>query len=157
MYEIRVIENESYLEDSQKLLYRVYVEEQGWWFSKNNPAGLRVKDGRLIDNRSYIATVFGLFCKDRLIGTGRICRRVNGKFEIQEYDTGEQQSPHEVGARRNELLHQQQYVHVRRSTYEPHDKEYANILIGATMNQMRTCVDKLDKLIYKSESPMSRL
>ncbi|CAG8758215.1 12539_t:CDS:2, partial [Cetraspora pellucida] len=116
MYEIRVIENESYLEDSQRLLYRVYVEEQGWWFSKNNPAGLRVKDGRLIDNRSYIATVFEA---------------------VQE-----QQSPHEVRARRDELLHQQQYVH-----YEPHDKEYANILIVATMIQMCTAIDKLDRLI----------
>ncbi|CAG8575761.1 6232_t:CDS:2, partial [Cetraspora pellucida] len=156
MYEIRVIENESYLEDSQRLLYRVYVEEQGWLFSKNNPAGLRVKDGRLMDNRSYIATVFGLFCKDRLIGTGRICRRVNGKFEIQEEAVQVQQSPHEARARRDGLLHQQQYLHVRRSTVracaEPLSEDRYDF--RATMNQMRTGIDKLDKLIDKSEIPM---
>ncbi|CAG8484311.1 3460_t:CDS:2, partial [Cetraspora pellucida] len=117
MYEFRVIENESYLEDSQRLLYRVYVEEQGWRFSKNNPAGL--KDG----NREAVQ---------------------------------EQQSPQEIRARNAGLLRRQRCVCVRRSTI----RVCAELLsedrcdFRATMNQMRTVLDNLDKLIDKSESPM---
>ncbi|CAG8736226.1 7596_t:CDS:2, partial [Racocetra fulgida] len=102
--------------------------------------------------------------------TSRICKRVDGKFEVQEYDTGggnkeavqEQQSPHGVRA---SLVYEHLVKFYQKLgaafmdvkfKYEPHDKEYARIGILATMVHMRTAIDRLDRFIEKGESPTEK-
>ncbi|ORY03451.1 hypothetical protein K493DRAFT_297457 [Basidiobolus meristosporus CBS 931.73] len=85
VYQIRIVQDEEGINQIQRLLYTVYIEEGKWKFNPANPAGIRIVDDRLIDNRDDIATYFGAFSNKKLIGCCRICPRHEGLFEIQSY------------------------------------------------------------------------
>lgn len=52
----------------RKLLYNVYIIDQKWNFSKNNPAGLKIINNKLIDKRDEVAIIFGAFFNKKIIG-----------------------------------------------------------------------------------------
>lgn len=76
------------------LLYQVYIEEQKWDFSPENPSGIRIDSSNphfkmLVDDRDYQAVWFGAYYQDKLVGCGRACgRNHKGQFEVQAYQTG---------------------------------------------------------------------
>ncbi|ORX93482.1 hypothetical protein K493DRAFT_302639 [Basidiobolus meristosporus CBS 931.73] len=87
VYQIRIVKDEEGINQIQRLLYTVYIEEGKWKFNPANPAGLRIENHRLTDNRDDIATYFGAFSNKKLIGCCRICPRHEGLFEIQNYNS----------------------------------------------------------------------
>lgn len=75
--------------EAKHLLYQVYIEEQQWKVPLDNPSNLRIiRAGQfayLQDKFDSVANWFGLFHHDRLIGCIRNLRRLNGKFELENY------------------------------------------------------------------------
>ena len=74
----------SEIDEAQKLACEVLVWEQDWIIPEN-PTGLRVEGDRLRDAYDPIATWFGIFDGNALIGCHRICGRLHGSFELERY------------------------------------------------------------------------
>lgn len=90
MITVRVLNDSDLVDNACELLYKVYIEEAKWMFSKNNPSLLRVeiKKGKklLIDRFVEKAVWFGAFDNGLLIGCARLCSTdENGKFEVEGY------------------------------------------------------------------------
>ena len=89
MMEARILTEATEVIEAQKLAYEVLVEELKWEIKADNPSGLHVKElpeGKvLLDDYDTVATWFGAFTENTLVGCQRICRRLNGKFELECY------------------------------------------------------------------------
>ncbi|NET16151.1 MAG: hypothetical protein F6K08_26665 [Okeania sp. SIO1H6] len=75
--------------EAKKLAYEVSVKEQKWEIKPDNPSGLHVKElpeGKVLsDDYDTVATWLGVFQENTLVGSQRICRRLNGTFELECY------------------------------------------------------------------------
>lgn len=87
--EARILTDEGEIIEAKKLAYEVLVEELKWEIKPDNPSGLHVKElpeGKVLwDNYDTVATRLGVFEENTLVGSMRICRRLNGKFELELY------------------------------------------------------------------------
>ncbi|NEP87347.1 MAG: hypothetical protein F6K18_11205 [Okeania sp. SIO2C2] len=88
--EARILTNEQEIIEAKKLAYEVLVKEQQWEIKPDNPSGLQIKylpqGGKVLwDNYDTVATWLGVFQENTLVGSQRICRRLNGKFELECY------------------------------------------------------------------------
>ena len=87
--EARVLTDKQEIIEAKKLAYEVLVKEQKWEIKPNNPSGLHIKDfpeGKVLwDDYDTVATWLGVFQENILVGSLRICRRLNGKFELEHY------------------------------------------------------------------------
>jgi hypothetical protein len=68
--------------NAQRLLHKIYKEEQGWDPAPNNPSGVHYLDGRLRDNFESTAVWLGAYKGGELIGCMRL---ILGDMEIQQY------------------------------------------------------------------------
>lgn len=89
MMEARILTDEGEIIEAKKLAYEVLVEELKWEIKPDNPSGLYVKElpeGKVLwDEYDAVATWLGVFEENTLVGCLRICRRLNGKFELELY------------------------------------------------------------------------
>ncbi|MDY7003901.1 MAG: hypothetical protein SWX82_08065 [Cyanobacteriota bacterium] len=87
--EARILTDEQEIIEAKKLAYEVLVKEQKWEIKPDNPSGLHIKNlpqGKVLwDNYDTVATRLGVFQENTLVGSQRICRRLNGKFELECY------------------------------------------------------------------------
>lgn len=87
--EARILTDEQEIIEAKKLAYEVLVKEQKWEIKADNPSGLHIKylpQGKLLwDDYDTVATRLGVFQENTLVGSLRICRRLNGKFELECY------------------------------------------------------------------------
>ena len=89
MMEAKILADEGEIIEAKKLAYEVLVEELKWEIKPDNPSGLYVKElpeGKVLwDNYDTVASWLGVFEGNTLVGCLRICRRLNGKFELESY------------------------------------------------------------------------
>lgn len=89
MMEAIILKEEREIIEAKKLAYEVLVEELKWEIKPDNPSGLYVKElpeGKVLwDNYDTVATWLGVFEENTLVACQRICRRLNGKFELECY------------------------------------------------------------------------
>lgn len=87
--EARILTDEQEIIEAKKLAYEVLVKEQKWEIKPDNPSGLHIKNlpqGKLLwDDYDTVATRLGVFQENILVGSLRICRRLDGKFELECY------------------------------------------------------------------------
>ncbi len=87
--EARVLTDKQEIIEAKKLAYEVLVKEQKWEIKPDNPSGLHIKElpqGKVLwDDYDTVATWLGVFQENTLVGSQRICRRLNGKFELECY------------------------------------------------------------------------
>ena len=72
------------INEARKLAYEVLVWEQNWIIPEN-PTELRVEKGELRDAYDSMATWFGVFDGNTLIGCHRTCGKLDGCFELEQY------------------------------------------------------------------------
>jgi PAS domain S-box-containing protein len=94
MITTRVLVNNNEIEDASALLHDIYIEHMKWKFLPDNPSRLRVevKNNRklLIDRFTNIATWFGAFDGEQLVGCIRLCGLdENNKFEVEGYPSSQ--------------------------------------------------------------------
>jgi Acetyltransferase (GNAT) domain len=86
--EARILKEDE-LDKALQLLYQIYVLEMHWTPKENNASKMRLehRDGKelLTDQFDAIATWYGLFDHDDLIGVVRTVPPVNGRLEIENY------------------------------------------------------------------------
>ncbi|NET41710.1 GNAT family N-acyltransferase [Okeania sp. SIO2B3] len=89
--EARILTDEQEIIEAKKLTYEVLVKEQKWEIKPDNPSGLHIKDlpqGKVLwDDYDAVATRLGVFEENTLVGCLRICKRLNGKFELEHYNS----------------------------------------------------------------------
>ncbi len=87
--EARILTDKREIIEAKKLAYEVLVKELKWEITPDNPSGLHVKElpeGKVLwDDYDTVATWLGVFEENTLVGSLRICRRLNGKFELEHY------------------------------------------------------------------------
>lgn len=81
--------DETEIIEAKKLAYEFVVAELKCEIKADNPCGLHVKnlpEGKVLcDDYDTVATWLGVFEENTLVGCMRICRRLNGKFELECY------------------------------------------------------------------------
>ncbi|GET41439.1 hypothetical protein [Microseira wollei] len=89
LYSVRILRTEEERILAKRLLYEVYVQEQGWIPPVGNPSNLKIAESVLgnilVDDYDSVSTQFGGFYGDRLVGVHRIITRFNGRLEVENY------------------------------------------------------------------------
>lgn len=93
MITVKVL-SKNQIEEASALLYEVYIEQMNWKFAEDNPSKLRIvfknNQNFLIDRFTNLATWFGAFDGDLMVGCVRICGVDEyGKFEIEGYQSSQ--------------------------------------------------------------------
>lgn len=75
---------------AKNLVYRVYIEEYSW-FPDNNKSNIRIVEDQglkvLIDDFDKVSTWFGVFHNNAIIACCRLSDRLDGKFEVERYQS----------------------------------------------------------------------
>lgn len=87
--EARILTSQQDVIEAKKLAYEVLIKELEWSLRSDNPSGLHIKDipaGKILcDDYDAVATWFGAFEQNKLVGSLRICKRLNSIFELERY------------------------------------------------------------------------
>nr|VFK63018.1 MAG: hypothetical protein BECKTUN1418D_GA0071000_11942 [Candidatus Kentron sp. TUN] len=81
--EVKILTGDE-INEARRLAREVLVWEQDWIIPEN-PTRLRVEGDELRDAYDAIATWFGIFDGDTLIGCNRTCGRLCGYLELEHY------------------------------------------------------------------------
>jgi len=88
MIDFRLLTSLNEINLARKLIYQDYFIGRNW-FPTNNLSGLRIEKTEnekiFVDDYDNVATWFGVFHDDEIIGCCRLCKRINGKFELERY------------------------------------------------------------------------
>ncbi|MEQ8463798.1 hypothetical protein [Coleofasciculus sp. E1-EBD-02] len=89
LYSVRILRTEEEKILAKRLLYEVYVEEQGWIPPVGNPSNLKITESVLgnilVDDYDSVSTQFGGFYGENLIAVHRIIPRLKGRLEVENY------------------------------------------------------------------------
>ena len=77
---------QSELDEVRRFLFWTYCVVDGWIPPAGDPAGLRVQEDMLVDDRDSLCNFIVARINNELVGCVRIAPRVSGKFETQLYD-----------------------------------------------------------------------
>lgn len=73
---------------ARRLIYQDYFIGRNW-FPVNNLSGIRIenieKEKIFADDFDKTAIWFGAFLENEIVGCCRLCKRINGKFELERY------------------------------------------------------------------------
>jgi hypothetical protein len=88
MIDLRLLISPNEVDLARKLIYQDYFINRKW-FPTNNLSGVRIEQiesGKIfVDDYDDVATWFGAFLDGEIIGCCRLCRRINGTFELERY------------------------------------------------------------------------
>lgn len=87
----KVLDQPQEILEAKSLIYKVYIEEGKWNIPKSNLSGIRVayhnNQPYLEDNFSEVSSWLGLYMNNQLIICIRVMDRLNGKFEVEHYQS----------------------------------------------------------------------
>lgn len=88
MIDFRLLTSQNEINLARKLIYQDYFIGRNW-FPTNNLSGLRIEEieneKMYVDDYDNVAIWFGVFLNGEIIGCCRLCKRINGKFELERY------------------------------------------------------------------------
>lgn len=134
MITIQRLTTSEQIENACALLYEIYIQQQNWQFSEDNPAGIRVEKrgikSLLVDNGTERAIWFGAFDGVRLIGCLRLLGvDENNVLEIEKYPNSNPILKHIP------ITQKAQYFEIQKSAVETNYRE-----IGITRSLFLACL-----------------
>jgi len=95
---IKRLNTPALITEACSLLYEVYIQQQNWQFSPDNPSKLRVEirnnKSVLVDRFTDHAIWFGAFDDDKLVGCVRLSGvDENNQLEIEGYSSSQRGCP----------------------------------------------------------------
>ena len=88
MIDVRPLISSGEINLARNLVYQDYFINRNW-FPTNNRSGLRIEQVENLkvftDDYDKVATWFGAYLAGEIIGCCRLCKRLNGKFELERY------------------------------------------------------------------------
>ena len=89
LYSVRTLRTDEEKILAKRLLYEVYVKEQGWIPPVGNPSNLKIEASLagniLVDDYDSVSTQFGGFYGENLIAVLRVIPRLNRRLEVENY------------------------------------------------------------------------
>jgi len=89
LYSVRTLRTDEEKILAKRLLYEVYVKEQGWIPPVGNPSNFKIEASLsgniLVDDYDSVSTQFGGFYGENLIAVLRVIPRLNRRLEVENY------------------------------------------------------------------------
>ncbi len=143
--QFKILRQQQEIEQAQSLLYQVYIEEMGWTPDIDNPSELRIRIYKnqcyLVDKYDAYANWFGVYLESELIACWRLCPPINGKFELEEYNS--------IPA----FLHQSKSLEINRLALRSDYRRSHNVLFHLASNTMSEVVEKFDYTFAATQFP----
>ncbi|KAI8803322.1 hypothetical protein BJ742DRAFT_829322 [Cladochytrium replicatum] len=73
------------VDKARRLLFKVYVEEQGWIPGSDNPVNLRIEDGMIVDDYDAVSVWCIINFDGDVIGCGRFTLPIDGLLDVERY------------------------------------------------------------------------